>query len=105
MENLNLGYQPEWCPDCGAPEKACQCDQADTKKANERDFAFCRDCERPWVCADANECKAPCLICCGEGTVDGRDYFDPLLDDEYFDPMAICPSCHGSGLAKDMQWC
>lgn len=68
-------------------------------------FVMCEDCERPWVCGDANECCRQCLICCGEGTVDGHDYADPLWDyEEYENPFMECPSCGGSGLAKDMQW-
>jgi hypothetical protein len=45
-----------------------------------------------------------CLICGGEGTVMGQDYFD-WDEDEYNDPCATCPSCHGSGKAEDMTFC
>ena len=52
------------------------------------------DDEEPWAC----------IICGGEGTVDGQDYYD-WQEEEYYDPIAMCPSCHGSGLAKDMTFC
>lgn len=68
------------------------------------DFTFCKNCKRPGHCGYHNQCRKPCLICGGDGTVNGRDYYD-WQDDEYNDPFASCPSCRGSGLAKDMTWC
>ena len=44
-----------------------------------------------------------CLVCGGEGWVEGRDYLD--WDEDGYDDMIECTSCHGSGLAKDMTWC
>lgn len=44
-----------------------------------------------------------CLICGGEGWVEGRDYLD--WDEDGYDDIVPCTSCKGSGLAKDMTWC
>lgn len=47
--------------------------------------------------------EPPCLVCGGEGWVEGRDH---LECDEYgYDEIIRCTSCRGSGLAKDMTWC
>lgn len=43
-----------------------------------------------------------CLVCGGEGIVDGSDYLD--WDEDGYDDLIECTSCHGSGLAKDMTW-
>jgi hypothetical protein len=47
-----------------------------------------------------------CLICGGEGFVDGAD-LAPMYDYGWIDEtrMYTCTSCRGSGLAKDMTWC
>lgn len=67
---------------------------------------LCTDCVRVDICSEANECQRPCLICGGEGTVDGHDHADPNWDYEnYNDPFMECTSCKGTGLAKDMTWC
>lgn len=44
-----------------------------------------------------------CLICAGEGQVDGCDHLD--WDEDGYNDFINCPSCGGSGLAKDMRWC
>lgn len=43
-----------------------------------------------------------CLVCGGEGIVDGSDHLD--WDEDGYDDYITCTSCHGSGLAKDMTW-
>lgn len=47
--------------------------------------------------------EPPCLICAGEGWVEGRDHLN--WDDYGYDDVIRCPSCGGSGLAKDMTYC
>lgn len=47
--------------------------------------------------------EPPCVICGGEGIVDGADHLD--WDEPGYDEMIYCPSCKGSGLAKDMTYC
>lgn len=44
-----------------------------------------------------------CLVCGGEGWVEGSDHLD--WDDDGYDDLIECTSCRGSGLAKDMTWC
>lgn len=44
-----------------------------------------------------------CLVCGGEGMVDGSDHLD--WDEDGYDDFITCTSCRGSGLAKDMTWC
>jgi hypothetical protein len=44
-----------------------------------------------------------CVICGGEGFVEGRDHLD--WDESGYDDLIECTSCKGSGLAKDMTWC
>ena len=44
-----------------------------------------------------------CLICAGEGIVEGRDHLD--WDEDGYDDLITCPSCGGTGLAKDMSFC
>lgn len=44
-----------------------------------------------------------CLVCGGEGVVEGRDHLD--WDEDGYDDLIGCTSCRGSGLAKDMTWC
>lgn len=44
-----------------------------------------------------------CLVCGGEGMVDGGDHLD--WDEDEYGEWIECTSCHGSGLAKDMTWC
>lgn len=44
-----------------------------------------------------------CLICGGDGMVYGADHLD--WDEDGYDEMIECPSCGGSGLAKDMSYC
>lgn len=64
----------------------------------------CPDCGDPYC--EAAGCQNPCVICGGEGTVRGQDHFDPMWDyEKYNNPFATCPSCGGSGLAKDMSYC
>ena len=52
------------------------------------------------------DAEPDCLICGGEGWVWGEDiasqYDYGWIDEEKSYP---CPSCHGSGLAKDMTYC
>ena len=47
--------------------------------------------------------EPPCLICAGEQIVDGSDHLD--WDEDGYDQMIACPSCKGTGLAKDMTYC
>jgi hypothetical protein len=47
--------------------------------------------------------EPPCVICGGEGIVEGRDYLD--WDEDGYQDLIECTSCHGSGLAKHMTWC
>ena len=44
-----------------------------------------------------------CLICAGEGMVYGADHLD--WDEDGYDDYLECPSCGGSGKAKDMTYC
>ena len=44
-----------------------------------------------------------CLICGGEGTVDGSD--NPDWDEDEYGELVDCPSCGGSGKAADMSYC
>lgn len=44
-----------------------------------------------------------CLVCGGEGIVEGSDHLD--WDEDGYDDLITCTSCNGSGLAKDMSWC
>jgi len=44
-----------------------------------------------------------CLVCGGEGIVEGSDHLD--WDEDGYDSIIECTSCNGSGLAKDMTWC
>ena len=44
-----------------------------------------------------------CLICGGEGMVYGADHLE--WDDDGYDDYLECPSCGGSGKAKDMTYC
>ena len=44
-----------------------------------------------------------CVICGGEGIVDGSDFLD--WDEDGYNDLIECTSCRGSGLAKDMTWC
>lgn len=44
-----------------------------------------------------------CLICGGDGIVDGSDHFD--WDEEEYSKFVDCPSCGGSGKAADMTYC
>ena len=43
-----------------------------------------------------------CLVCGGEGIVDGSDYLE--WDEDSHDDLIDCTSCHGTGMAKDMTW-
>ena len=47
--------------------------------------------------------EPPCLVCGGEGWVEGCDHLD--WQDDGYDDQIPCTSCKGSGLAKDMTWC
>lgn len=51
---------------------------------------------------EANE-EGLCLVCGGEGIVEGSDHLD--WDEDGYDDLITCTSCNGSGLAKDMTWC
>lgn len=63
----------------------------------------CPDCGmRECCCFDDGE-EPACLICGGEGLVDGSDHLD--WDEDGYDDVIRCTSCKGSGLAKDMTWC
>lgn len=44
-----------------------------------------------------------CLVCGGEGIINGCDHLD--WDEDGYDDLITCTSCQGSGLAKDMTWC
>ena len=44
-----------------------------------------------------------CLICGGEGMVEGSDHLN--WDEDGYDDFITCTSCGGSGMAKDMTWC
>lgn len=44
-----------------------------------------------------------CLVCGGEGMIDGSDVLD--WDEDGYGELICCTSCKGSGLAKDMTWC
>lgn len=52
---------------------------------------------------DCPDEEPACLVCGGEGWVEGSDHLD--WDEDGYDDMIKCTSCHGSGLAKDMTWC
>lgn len=74
-ETANLHKPEDACPDCGM-----------------------REC----CCFDDGE-EPACLICGGNGWVDGSDHLD--WDEDGYDDVIRCTSCKGSGLAKDMTWC
>ncbi len=52
---------------------------------------------------DIYDSEPLCVICAGEGIVDGSDHYD--WDEDEYGELVTCPSCHGSGLAKDMTFC
>lgn len=52
---------------------------------------------------DCPDDEPVCLVCGGEGLVEGRDHLD--WDEDGYDDPIECTSCRGSGLAKDMTWC
>ncbi|MEW6169331.1 MAG: hypothetical protein AB1651_16795 [Pseudomonadota bacterium] len=66
------------CANCGWPAQSCDCDES-------------------------YDDEPSCLICGGEGWVDGSDHLD--WDEDGYDDIIRCTSCKGSGLAKDMTWC
>lgn len=45
-DQQDIGYQPGWCPNCEAPEAACQCAQA------EDNWQPCPDCDSHDACWD-----------------------------------------------------
>jgi len=49
---------------------------------------------------DYDDADDRCLWCGGEGEIPGDEMSDPVWYDE--DEWYPCPSCHGSGLRKDM---
>lgn len=61
------------CPDCGLDEHDCAC-----------------------LDEDVDPSETDCLWCGGDGEIEGDD---PCWD---LGEMIPCPSCHGSGLRKDM---
>jgi len=63
----------------------------------------CDDLDDPFFDDELSPDGEPlCLICGGEGGVDGSDHLD--WDEDGYNDFIDCPSCHGSGLAKDMTW-